>query len=294
MSWGAVAVGAGTAVSYIGGQQAASAAGRAAGATTAEAKRQSQRAEAFGTNLMGQVKDLSGASPEELAAYSRSLDAASNMVMQNSKLLEAVNPALMEASTQALQLLRGNDAQSLAPIRAQRDSQRGQLLRTLREQLGPGAETTSAGQKALQQFDMETSSLLNQAQQGTLQMLLGSTQNSKSQISSDIGVLQNVGIGYGNISNRQAQAVLGAGTATLNGITLTGGAVTQNAGSPFVSSMLQGQGLQALGGQVANAGASMGLFGGRNSSGNSGFSGGSSAPGFSYSSPTFGNIGGGP
>jgi len=269
MSWGVVAVGgtmvAGQYMAQQGANRAANAAGNAANAQLEEARRQSQRAEQLGADLQTQVRDLSAATPQELAAFERSIQSASNLVARDKKLLDAIDPALMEASTQALQLLRGDDAAALGPVKAQRAMQRQQLLRTLREQMGPGAETSSAGQKALQQFDMETTSLMNQVQQGTLSMLLGTAQTQRAQSAqstgAEINAFQNAGIGFGNISNRQTQAALGAGIATLGAVTGTGQSITQSAGAPFVQAQLQGQAQQAMGNQLTNVGATVGMYG---------------------------------
>jgi len=269
MSWGVVAVGgtmvAGQYLAQEGANRSARAAGSAAEAQLAEARRQSQRAEQLGADLQTQVRDLSAATPQELAAFERSIQSASNLVARDKKLLDAIDPALMEASTQALQLLRGDDAAALGPVKAQRAMQRQQLLRTLREQMGPGAETSSAGQKALQQFDMETSTLMNQVQQGTLSMLLGSAQNQRAQSTqstgTEVNAFQNAGIGYGNITNRQTQAALSAGVATLGAVTGTGQSIVQSAGAPFVAAQLQGQSQQAMGNQLTNVGATMGMYG---------------------------------
>jgi len=269
MSWGYVAVGGavlvGSYLSQQGAQAGADAAGKAAGAQLDEARRQSMRAEQLGDDLTKRVSSLAAASPQELASFERSVNSAQQLVDRDSKLLDAIDPALMEASTQALKLLRGEDAQAIAPIKAQRDTQRKQLVNMLREQMGPGAEVSTAGQKALQQFDMETNSMLSQVQQGTLGMLLGTAQNQRGQSASSTGLLttaqQNMGIGLGNISNRQTQAVLGAGTAQLGAVTGTGQSITQSAGAPFVQAQLSGQAQQGMGNQLMNIGGTMGMYG---------------------------------
>lgn len=233
----------------------------AAGASAAAQAAQAQRIEAYGQGLETRVNDAAKMSPQELMAYEKSLNAASQTVDADSKMLAAVDPALLEASSQALSLIRGQDAAALTPIRNQRTQQRDQLLRTLRQQLGPGAETTSAGMKALSQFDMETSSLLSQTQQSTLGMFLSSAQNQRNQIGNNIGTLQNAGSAFGNASSRQANYMLNAGQSTMNAM----GGVMQTAGSPFVSAMVQGQGQQAMGNQFLGIGTNLlgqGLLGG--------------------------------
>lgn len=243
----------------LGSAAASAEAGRAAGAgamaTAQEARRQSERGEKFGRELMDLVK----ASPNELMAYERSLTQATNIVERDAKMLDAIDPTLMEASTQALNLIRGQDAAALAPIRKQRGAQREQLVAMLREQLGPGAETSTAGLNALRKFDMETDSLLSSTQQSTLQMFLGAAQNQRAQMPGNIQTLQNVGAGFGQIKNRE----LNAGTATLNAITTSGQAITGQAGAPFVGQQVAAQGLSAAFNQVGQMGGSMlarGLF----------------------------------
>lgn len=231
----------------LGGAAASAEAGRAAGAaaqaSAAEARRQSERAESFGRELMQFT-------PQELQAYERSLEVASNLVKRDSALLEAIDPALMEASTQALKLLRGEEASALAPIKNQRAAQRSELVRTLREQLGPGAETSSAGQRALQRFDMETSSLLGSTQQSTLQSFLNVAGGTRQQIPGNIATLTGVGQAAG-------QRSLQAGMGTLNAITGAGQNLINTAGSPFVAAQTQAQGMGSLFNQFGRIGGSL-------------------------------------
>lgn len=253
-----------TALGGAASANAAGAAGRAAGAQLDEARRSSEHIEGFGRELMGNVADLKRATPQELQAYEGSLKSASNLVERDSKLLEAIDPSLLEASTQALNLMRGQDAAALAPIRNQRNAQRTELLRMLREQMGPGAETSSAGQKALQKFDLETSSLMGNAQQSTLGMFLDTAKSTRASMPGNTNSLMNVGAGFGRVADRG----LTAGQATMNAMTGMAPHTIGSAGAPFVGSMAQSQGiggmLSTVGGMFLGKGVS-GIGGGSNS-----------------------------
>lgn len=291
MSWGAVAVGGATLASGVMGAQAAGAAGAAAGAQNAAAIARAKEATDYSKDLEKRVNSASDMSPQELQAYESSLAAAQKTVDSDMKMLDAIDPALMEASTQALSLLRGQDASSLAPIRNQRAQQRSQLLRTLREQLGPGAETSSAGIKALNQFDTETSTMMANAQQSMLGGLLGTAQQQRAQGANGIATLTSVGGMFGNATQRKAGNMLAAGQNTTNAILGTGQGVVDSAGAGYVGQQAQAQGLASMFGNLANTGMTMygsGMFGGGNTPAPVG---GVSATPFTYSSPTFGQIG---
>ena len=149
----------------ISGASAADAAGRAAMAQAAEARASREAILREAGALEDKTMALAKASPEELRAHEASLMAADKQLKSDEQLLASVDPALMEASSQVLKLLRGERSAALAPLDTQRAEQRKQLLDSLRQQYGPGAETSSLGLKALRDFDMETSSLTANTQQ---------------------------------------------------------------------------------------------------------------------------------
>jgi len=113
---------------------------------------QQQQAVDYAKKYAADVSSLADLTPAQMAQHGQALQAASKNLMQRQKLLDSVDPALMEASKQVLNLLQGGDSAS-TPVRA---SQRAQLINQLRAQYGPGAENTSLGQRMLQQFDMGT------------------------------------------------------------------------------------------------------------------------------------------
>jgi hypothetical protein len=230
---GAALVGGG--IQAEGQRKQARAAGKAAQARESAAGRQQQLA------------IESAESPQELAALERSLGVQEKSLARQERLVQALDPAIIEASQQALQLLRGESAAALDPIKKQRDQDRQKLVNTLREQLGSGAETTSAGQQALQNFDFQTSQVLAGQQQQSLSQLFQFGSSGGNQLASTAAGFQNIAGGFGNIASRRVGAVTG-----------TGQAVTQAAGSRFVRSQLQGQGTAQIGAGITSLAGTVG------------------------------------
>lgn len=204
-------------------------------------------------------------SPQELRALTQSLENQQQSISRQQELFASIDPAVMEASQQALQLLQGEEARSLAPLKKERASQRRALVDRLREQLGPGAETSTAGMQALNSFDDDTSALLSNAQQQGISQLFGIAQTGaqgRSALNQGIGQLANIGGAFGQRAGRMSNASLGAnqmlqnvfnqGTANLMGAAgLEQGAfanlinaqsgLAAGSGSEFVAEQLRGQ-----------------------------------------------------
>lgn len=164
------------------GQRAAALQGQMAEAQLAE--QQNQRAQA-----------TSAAAPSlaELQQLSNSVQLNQTDIERKQKLLASADPALMEAGQQALKLLQGGEAANLDPLKRQRAEGRTQLEAQLRQQLGSGYATSSAGIEALRKYDESTSNSLQTAQSQSLATLLGSAYQTES-----VGNLQN------NIANSSA------------------------------------------------------------------------------------------
>lgn len=245
-------------ISGLGTLQSGDAAQAAAMAQYQAALDRARQAQSFGTDLMSNVQGLSAMSPQELQAYGSSLSASQLQLQNDAQLLGAIDPSIMESSKQALALLKGTDASVLSPIRAQRAAQRATLVSQLNEQYGAGAETSSAGIKALSQFDMDTASTLGSSQQSYLNMLLGYNTTARAQSNQDIGAGLAAGSAFGAASQRQAGDVLGAGTATLNAISGASTPIINNAGYGSVSQSVQGLGMTSFANNATNAGAMIG------------------------------------
>lgn len=221
----------------ISGKKGADAAQRAMEDQLAEAR--SVRTQAMGiAGAMGtDATKLAQATPQELSAYGDSLTAAGKNLQNQQNLLSAVDPALMEASKQILSIMRGDGSSLNQGMYA---GQRQKLLDNLRAQYGPGAEATSIGQRALQQFDANA-----QGQQlGQLQGVIGMGQNLQQGVQSGIGTLTGTGQNFGNLQARQLQTRLGVGQSTLAALTGTSQPVINASGAPYTSDFIQSQNQQ--------------------------------------------------
>jgi hypothetical protein len=230
-----------------GANAAAKAAEKAGNAQAAAAGAQQQLIMNEGQRLENDVMNLAKATPQELAALDRSLSSATTALDREERLLAAIDPALMEASQQALSLLRGESAGINKPMTDMRNMQRQQLLNSLRSQYGPGAESTSIGQRVLQQFDMESNSMLAQNQQNSLNQVFGiATADAGGRARQSLAGLQGVGQGYGAIQQRLLNARSNAGASTLGALSGTTQQMIQAAGAPYVGDVLRAQGQQGL------------------------------------------------
>lgn len=191
-------------MSDVFGDGGADAATNAAKAKQDEARRQ-----------FGMVKDLTDqATVSGIAQFEKDIANSEKNLSRQEQLISQLDPTIIEASQQALRLLKGEDASTLGPLKAQRDRQRQKLMNSLRAQLGPGAETSTAGMQALTMFDSETDQLFAGAQQ----QALGNLGNISSQFSSqrpdmfrEIMGRSQFGQGKSNLLFNQAGILQGAG-----------------------------------------------------------------------------------
>jgi len=202
-------------------------------------------------------------SPQELAALRQSLSKQGQALDRQSKLFDSIDPAVLEASQQALQLLRGEEAKSLGPLKQQQDTQRKALVDRLREQLGPGAETSTAGMQALNQFDQQASQQLAGAQEQSLGNLFGIAQQGaqgRSALNQGAQSLASIGGMFGQAAGRMSQAHMGAGQLEQGGFSNLINAqsgLAAGSGSQFVSDQLKGQARMAQHGQAMEGAMSM-------------------------------------
>ena len=222
----------------------------AARAAHGSAMAQQRAAGQLNKEIKGRVDSSLEMSPEELASQGQALDTQSRNLEKQEKLVGALDPAILEASQQALSILRGEESGILAPVRAQRQRQRQQLLDTLRNQLGPGAETSSAGQQALQKFDMETTDVLAGRQQSSLSQLFGLAQGgmgSRQALGQQSSLLNSMG--GQNFGQRAGLGMQGAGI-----LAGTGQNVVNSAGARFTGDMIRAQQIQGIGNDVMQLG----------------------------------------
>lgn len=229
------------------------------GADAAQNAQMQKQAEA--RRQYNEIKGITDtATASGIASFQTDIANQDKELSRQEQMVSQIDPTIIEASQQALKLMRGEQAQTLGPLQQQRDYQRQQLTNTLRQQMGPGAETSSAGMQALTNFDRETAGIMSGAQQQAIQNL-GSTANQfnsvNPNINQTIALRSQYGQGASNLGFKQAQTLMG-----------TYGGLMDTAGADQTSAVLQGQqragfGSALLGGAFSLAGASMGSGGGR-------------------------------
>ncbi len=208
---------------YFAGQRGAEAAGKAAEAQLAQ--EQATRASA---------RSAAAPSMQEMASLEQMIQMNSSEITRKQRLLDSADPALIEAGHQALGILQGADAKTLDPIRRQRAKDRAVLMDHLRSQLGPGAETSTAGIQALTMFDQATADQLTGAQNQTLSQLLGVAQNTSrgNDLTQNAALSGTASQVRGQINSRDVNAILGA--------------PINNAGAPYVSDVMNAKNQAAM------------------------------------------------
>lgn len=173
------------------------------------------------------------------------------------QMISQIDPTVLEASQQALKLLRGETSSALAPLQNQRNTERQKLVNQLRAQLGPGAETSTAGIQALTRFDAQTSQLMAGAQQSALGQL-GNTATQFSalrpNISGELGALA-------NMSGRRLSTAGGIFDAEMNRTQqrrIDFAPVIGGSGAQFVGDQMRGMAQQQMGNQLMSAGFDIG------------------------------------
>jgi len=147
--------------------------------------------------------------PDELNQIQRGITLNENDIARKEKLLASSDPALIEAGSQALKLLRGEEAKTIAPLKANIAKQESALRERLQAQLGPGYENTTAGIQALQAFNEQANAAVTGAQQSSLAQLLGVAQDTSGRYGMQSNIANTAGLAglFGNISNRQVSAI---------------------------------------------------------------------------------------
>lgn len=186
------------------------------------------------------------ATVQGLLAFDKDIANQSRNLERQEKLISQIDPTLIEASQQALKLLRGEESSTLNPLRNQRAQQRQKLLNSLREQLGPGAETSTAGIQALTKFDSETDNLFSNAQQNAIQGL-GNTANQFNATRPDMNreIMSLAGLNQGRTGLQFNQASL---------LNQARQGVINNAGAQYTKDVMTGKQNQAFGQQMLTAG----------------------------------------
>jgi hypothetical protein len=217
------------------------------------------------TNEARAARDRANAaaqSPQQLAALQRGLEAAQTQVETDLRQLAAIDPAIMEASKQVLDLLQGKEAAVNSPMMKQRAQQRQNLVNSLKSQYGPGAESSSIGARALQQFDDQTNTMFQQNQMATTGQMMGIA--STRMQGPGFGQLMGVASGFGDYQNRILNAQQSGDRNVLAGMQEE----VQGAGAQYVSDLLKAGGrrqwytmMEDDGRQIGRTWATMGAGG---------------------------------
>jgi len=178
-------------------------------------------------------------------------------IQRDTQILGSLDPGLVQAGQQAQKLMSGQQASILAPMKQQQDFERNQMKQKLAAQLGPGFETSSAGQQALQSFDMQANLQTQQAQMSAFNNV---SQFLNYGIQSHNAIQNNERMGFetgsqmsaqtlgamGSIQHRQVGAVLGTSQASIGA-----------AGAQFAGGAAMGAGLAGIGSSISQIGGTM-------------------------------------
>ena len=224
-------------------------------------------------------------SPEEINQLNQAIRLNTQDIARKEKLLASSDPALIEAGTQALKLLRGEEAATLSPLRNQIARQEKQLREKLRAQLGPGYENSTAGIQALSEFRRAADDSMATAQNQSLGQLLGIAQNTSATTGNIQSNISNAGT-FSNIFGNQSARRVGA----INATPITA------AGSQFVGQLEQARGNQQTIGNIMQVGTLATMLGNQYGGGadayvNAGGAGGGNYNYNSNSNRTFMNTG---
>lgn len=265
---GAAGAAVGAVTGVVGGLISGQATQRAAN-QQADAARVQLASDQYGRS---QAQSFAAPSFDEMQQIHKQLDYQSQLydrhiesLKQEQALINSIDPSIMAASQNAKDLLSGKSSALLAPIQQERQNQRNQLENQLRDQLGSGYQTSSAGQEALNRFDQQTSGLMANAQQsalGSVGQYLGVASQSRPNM---IG-LSNAAFGavsdmsqrtlgnYNQFATRQIAAIEGTPINFNNSI--------RTAGNSNVGQAMLGNTFSQLGGSVLGYSAGGGSGGG--------------------------------
>lgn len=244
-AWGGpVAAGIGAGAEIYGGIQAGRAAKDAANNANEMAWNwihEAQRKERDATQAYDQY------SPYQQAQIDKAIQSQTFNLQRQQRLVESIDPSLIEAGKQMKQLLDGQSAPVLQNMKDQRMQQRQTLLDSLRQQVGPGAETSSVGLNALNKFDSETSNLLSGAQQQYLNqvsgMALGGATSLGASLGAEAGRMADFGNQYGQIGLNKAGIIQGMAGASNGGFQ----SAVNSAGGNALQSQIMGQTIGNIG-----------------------------------------------
>lgn len=248
----------------VGSIGSAVAGGVAAGQQRSEAERQQSMALQMAAPTQQELTEIS----RRLEMQTRYQTQQEVLQKKNEKILSTLDPALIQAGQQAHQMMKGQQAGILAPMRQQQSMDRRKLEAQLAAQFGPGYASSSAGMEALARFDQNSQMGLQQAQMQAFNQVsqfmgfgMQSRQGMIAEQRHGMESLDQMSRGtlgaMNNIQRRQVDAI----TGTSQGMVASAGAGAKAVGGMFGA--MQGLGGMAMGGAFGQKNPwDKGFFGG--------------------------------
>lgn len=225
----------------------------ASAAQLAQAERDRQQALGFAAPTQDELANLQSM----IANAERYYSLQQAEVQRNQEFItKAYGPNILAAGQNAYNLLDGQQASILKPMQDQITRQRSQLVNSLRDQLGPDYQNSSAGVDALSRFDENANMTLQQAQEQAIGVAT-SAMGISSQ--SYLATLQSQSQSFTNLAS-----MLGMVGATRNAIqarqvnALTGTPVTPYTGGDAAAAAMHDQQMAGGVSNLINAGAAYG------------------------------------
>jgi hypothetical protein len=243
MSFTYVAIG-GAATMGLGSMMGAGAASGAAKSQQAEAEARLAEARARANQALDSYNQYA---PSQQANINKAIASQQQNITRQQQLVDSIDPALLEAGKQMTSLLQGQSAPVLKNFQDQRNLQKQQMLDGLRQQIGPGAETSSMGQNMLLKFDQETANMQNGIQQQYLDkvsnLAIGGGQTLTDVMSKATGTLADLSTSLGQIGLNKANIING-GTQNMASYAK---ATVDSAGAKFAGDAAMARGVSQLG-----------------------------------------------
>lgn len=180
-----------------------------------------------------------GLMAQQLNQSNAALRYQEDALRRTESILNTIDPTIMESSRQLLGLLRGETTEYLSPVERERARGRTNLSSALREEMGEGYASSTAGQAALSRYDVTTGDVLLKGREAAL----GLMGNIASQ-----GVANRGSLGQQNINTMQsAGSLLSQSLSSRFNVreqqraSILGTSMTPYAGAQYVGGAIQGQ-----------------------------------------------------
>lgn len=249
---GAIAAAVGGVTAAVGGANAAAGKQSAAMAQKAAADAAAEKIRSAAAPTAGELAQLSS----NVANQQRMMDVHEAALKRDEKVLGSMDANALAGGKQMNDMMKGKEAQILAPLKRQREIQRREREQQLSQQMGPGWQSSTAGMEQMNRFDNDTDMITQQAQTQAFNSLAGflgmNAQSRTSLQSEELQGFQGIGqlgasnmASMGNIQQRQMQ-----------GEEAIGGMKMKTAGAEYAGQISMGKTMEGLGGSLMSMGGS--------------------------------------